>query len=123
MFSAPNPSPLHPRTFLGQPGIGVSGIALASLLDQHGLLAAEKESSSSAEKKPHFPAKAKRVLHIFCVGAVSHLDTFDYKPELIKRDGQPLPGVDKLVTFQGENGALARPQWEFKPRGKSGKQV
>ena len=43
---------------------------------------------------------------IFCSGAVSHLDTFDYKPELIKRDGQPLPGDEKLVTFQGENGNL-----------------
>ena len=43
---------------------------------------------------------------IFCSGAVSHLDTFDYKPELIKRHGQPMPGADKLVTFQGEQGNL-----------------
>src|SRR5581483_5848148 len=48
---------------------------------------------------------------------------FDYKPELIRRDGQPLPGVERLVTFQGENGNLARPRWEFRQRGQSGKWV
>ena len=60
---------------------------------------------------------------IFCSGAVSHVDTFDYKPELVKRDGQPLPGADKLVTFQGENGNLAAPLWTFQPRGQCGKMV
>ncbi len=60
-------------------------------------------------------------MHIFCTGAVSHLDTWDYKPALIKRDGQPMPGVEKLITFQGENGNLARSPWTFRPRGQSGK--
>ena len=41
---------------------------------------------------------------IFCAGACSHLDTFDYKPELIARHGEPLPGAEKLVTFQGAQG-------------------
>jgi hypothetical protein len=63
------------------------------------------------------------VLHVFCTGAVSHLDTWDYKPALQKHDGKPLPGVEKLVTFQGENGNVARSPWEFRPRGQSGKQV
>src|SRR5262249_43401203 len=76
-----------------------------------------------APRPGHFGAAAKQVLLIFCSGAVSHLDTFDYKPELVKRDGQPMPGAGKLVTFQGEQGNLARPQWKFKPRGKSGKMV
>ena len=49
---------------------------------------------------------------IFCSGAISHLDTFDYKPELVKRDGEPMPG-GKLVTFQGEQGNLTKPLWEF----------
>src|SRR4029079_10310862 len=74
-------------------------------------------------RPPHFTPKAKRVLHIFCSGACSHLDTWDYKPELIKSHGQPLPGTEKLVTFQGENGALAKSPWEFKPRGETGKYV
>ena len=60
---------------------------------------------------------------IFCTGAVSHVDTFDYKPELVKRDGQPMPGSDKLITFQGENGNLVQPIWPFKPRGQCGKMV
>jgi hypothetical protein len=54
---------------------------------------------------------------------VSHLDTWDYKPELEKRHGMPLPGVEKLVTFQGENGNLARSPWTFRPRGECGKMI
>lgn len=51
---------------------------------------------------PHFAPKAKRVIQIMCPGGVSHLDTFDYKPELEKRSGQPMPGGEKEVSFQGE---------------------
>ena len=58
---------------------------------------------------------------IFCSGACSHLDTWDYKPELIKRHGQPMPGNNKLITFQGEQGNLTKSPFEFKPRGQSGK--
>ena len=43
--------------------------------------------------------------------------------ELVKRHGQPMPGSDKLITFQGENGNLTKPLWEFKPRGQSGKMI
>ena len=105
---------------------GVGGIALAALMAQEGLLAAGPdglESRPLAPRPPHFPARAKQVLHIFCTGAVSHLDTFDYKPELIKRHGQPMPGAKSLITFQGENGALNKSPWTFKPRGQSGKFV
>ncbi|MEZ5945065.1 MAG: DUF1501 domain-containing protein [Planctomycetaceae bacterium] len=72
---------------------------------------------------PHFPARAKNVVVIFCSGACSHLDTFDYKPELISRHGQPLPGGDELVTFQGAQGNLTKSPWEFRPRGESGKMI
>ena len=58
---------------------------------------------------------------IFCSGALSHVDTFDYKPELIRFDGQPMPGNERLVSFQGENGNLQSPLWRFRPRGQSGK--
>jgi len=112
------------RDFFGHLATGMSGIALGSLLARDGLLAQSAAPASPVKPRPtHFPARAKRVLHIFCTGAVSHLDTFDYKPELIKRHGQPLPGVDKLITFQGENGNLARSPWAFKPRGESGKMI
>ena len=63
------------------------------------------------------------MLVIFCSGACSQLDTFDYKPELIRRHGQPMPGSEKLITFQGEQGALTKSPWEFRPRGQSGKMV
>src|SRR6187401_2508359 len=61
-----------------------------------------------APRPPHYAPKAQQALVIFCSGALSHVDTWDYKPELIKRHGQPLPGSDKLITFQGENGSLTR---------------
>ncbi|HAY78268.1 MAG TPA: DUF1501 domain-containing protein, partial [Planctomycetaceae bacterium] len=76
-----------------------------------------------AARPPHVPAKAKNVIVIFCSGACSQLDTFDYKPELIRRHGQPMPGAGDLVTFQGAQGNLTRSPWEFKPRGECGKMV
>jgi hypothetical protein len=122
---------LDRRRFLGDAATGLGGIALASLLADAGALGADttplrpiiKPDSPLAPRPPHFAAKAKRVLVVFCSGAVSHLDTFDYKPELVKNDGRPLPGADKLITFQGENGNLVKPLWPFKPRGQSGKMV
>ena len=76
-----------------------------------------------AARSPHFAPAAKNVLVIFCSGACGQLDTFDYKPELIKRNGQPMPGAEGLKTFQGAQGNLTRSPWEFKPRGQSGKMV
>jgi len=78
---------------------------------------------TGATRQPHFTPKAKRVIQIFCPGGASHLDTFDYKPELEKRSGQPMPGGDKDVTFQGANGNLMRSPWDFKPAGQSGKPI
>jgi Protein of unknown function (DUF1501) len=122
---------LDRRGFLGHMASGISGIALSSMLAERGLLAADggaggakptaSLSDPMAPRPPHFPGRARRVLHIFCTGVVSHLDTWDYKSELIKRHGQPMPGVEKLITFQGENGNLARSPWTFRPRGECGK--
>jgi hypothetical protein len=116
---------LDRRNFLANAGTGLGGIALASLLAEQKLLGSDpfRPEAPFAPRKPHFQPKAKRVLTIFCSGAVSHVDSFDYKPELIKRDGQPLPGGDKLVTFQGAQGNLVKPIWLFKPRGQSGKMI
>jgi hypothetical protein len=114
---------LDRRRFLSGLGSGLAGIALGSVLGSRGLLAAGPSHNPLAPRAPHHAPKAKRVIHIFCTGAVSHLDTWDYKPELINRHGQPMPGVEKLVTFQGENGSLARSPWEFRPRGESGKMI
>jgi hypothetical protein len=118
---------LNRREFLGKMGTGLGSIALTYLLSMEGALAAPgggKGAVSPLAPKPgHFAPKAKRVIQIFCPGAVSHLDTFDYKPELEARDGQPMPGQGDLVTFQGDNGALMRSPWKFRQRGQSGKWV
>ncbi len=125
---------LNRRSFLQSAGAGLGGIALSSLLAEQGMLGtAQAETvpirpdinptAPLSARKPHFTPKAKNVLVIFCSGACSHLDTWDYKPELIKRHGQPLPGGDDLVTFQGKNGNLSKSFWDFKPRGETGKMI
>ena len=115
---------LDRRGFFSHMATGVGSVALSAILAEKGLLAAGPPGQGPlAPRPPHFPAKARRVVHIFCTGAVSHLDTWDYKPELIRRHGEPMPGGEKLVTFQGENGALAKSPWAFRPRGESGKYV
>ena len=117
---------LDRRQFLADAATGLGSIAIASLLGRDGLLAATSPAIDPAQpyapRPTHSPAKAKNVVVIFCAGAVSQLETWDYKPELIKRDGQPLEG-GPAVTFQGPAGNLARPQYEFRPRGETGKMV
>ncbi len=116
------------RHFLAQGTLG--SLALASLLARESQTSAADPirpqwlpDKPQAPRKPHFQAAADQVLVIFCSGALSHLDVWDYKPELIKRHDQPLPGGDGLVTFQGANGNLVQPLWPFKPRGESGKMI
>lgn len=140
-----NPEKLSPqgrrlldrRNFLGTAGLSTAGLALASMLATDGLLADDDPVTVSgkapirpnvdpnnpyAARKPHFEVPAKQVLVIYCPGAVSHVDTFDYKPALEKLHGQKPPGIP-AVTFEGPTGNIAKPFWEFKPRGKSGKMV
>jgi hypothetical protein len=128
MLSLAGQSLLDRRGFLGSMGGGLAGIALFDLLRHQGYAETPKPIRPSidpqhphASRVPHFAPKAKRVLHIFCSGACSQLDTWDYKPELIKRHGQAMPNTEKLVTFQGENGSLQRSPYEFKQRGQCGK--
>ena len=116
---------LDRRRFLGSTATALGSIAIASLLNQDGLLAEQPSIDPArpyAPRAPHFAPRAKNVIVIFCAGAVSQLETWDYKPELIKRDGQPLAGGPS-VTFQGPAGNLARPQYKFRPRGQTGKMV
>lgn len=116
---------LNRRHFLSDTGTAMASIALANLLKQNGLLAGQPVIDPAhpfAPREPMFQAKAKRVVMIFCAGAVSQLETWDYKPELIKHDNQPLSGGPS-VTFQGPAGNLARPQYNFRKRGQTGKWV
>src|SRR3954471_4106214 len=121
---------LDRRQFLSQSATALGSVALAALLRGEGLLAAQAPgwkpvidpARPFAPRPPQFPAKAKNVIVLFCAGAVSQLETWDYKPELIKWDNKPLPG-GPAVTFQGPSGNLARPQYAFRPRGQTGKMV
>jgi hypothetical protein len=83
--------------------MGFGGMSLAGLIGM-GILepvegATESAGSPLAIKKPHFPVKARRVLHIFASGAPSHLDTFDPKPDLARYDEKTLPGDNNSVAF------------------------
>ena len=117
---------LDRRGFLGNAAMGLGSIALTSLLERDGLLAAESLKINPDKpydsREPHFSPRAKNVIVIFCAGAVSQLETWDYKPELIKQDGKPLVG-GPAVTFQGPAGNLARPQYRFRPHGETGMMV
>ena len=127
-LSTPGRALLDRRQFLSNSATALGSIALTNLLGIDGLLGAESHgpiidpARPYAPRQPHFPGKAKNVIVIFCAGAVSQLETWDYKPELIKWDDKPLPG-GPAVTFQGPAGNLARPQYAFRQRGKTGKWV
>src|SRR5262249_61841822 len=88
------------RDFLFRAGGGISGLALAHLLNQDGLLAASCDAQALghnpyAPKPPHFKPRAKSVISLFMCGGASHIDTFDPKPPLEKHAGQPLTGKGK----------------------------
>ena len=89
---------------------------LSQLLAEDGS-AKESDADPLSPKQPHFPAKAKRVIFIFSNGGVSHMDTFDHKPELFKADGK-LKGVGGGLSNQQR--VLLKPLWEFRPGGKCG---
>ncbi len=105
---------LSRREFMGGLAEGLGAIALSVLAGSRSIHAASQHQ---------FQPLAKQVLQIFCPGGVSQMDTFDYKPELQERHGQPLPGEEGLVSFQGKNGNLMASPWSFKPRGQSGKMI
>ncbi|MBB5035892.1 DUF1501 domain-containing protein [Prosthecobacter dejongeii] len=118
---------LNRRNFLSS----AAGLGLATLLGENNSLASTRPihpaidpSNPLGARSTHFAPKAKRVLILFCSGAVSHLDSWDWKPELLRMDGKPMPGAkENFLTFQGENGNLVRPLYDFKPRGQTGKMV
>ncbi len=110
------------RDFLFQAGEGISGLALACLLRQEGLLGAEP-NSPFAPKAPHFQPRAKAVISLFMCGGVSHIDTFDPKPALDRWHGQPLPGETDVQVQQGYPGPLLRSPYKFKRHGQSGMEV
>ncbi len=127
---------LNRREFLGTSGLSAAGLGLTALLCKEGLLAETSTGFSGKTpirpdidpnnpylpRPPHFKTLARQVLVIYLPGAVSHVDTFDYKPALFKFHGQKPPGLP-AVTFEGPSGNIAKPFWDFKPRGETGKMV
>jgi hypothetical protein len=109
---------MNRRDFLWHSGGGLGGIALAALLGRDGLLAAEKVRPDGGL---HHKPRAKRVVQLFMAGGGSHIDLFDFKPELVKRHGQPSDFGEHVEAFQNGLGPWLKPIWDFKPYGKSGK--
>ncbi len=109
-------TPLMRRHFLGDAALGTSMAALAWMLQRD----VQAETQKPA---PHFAPQAKRLIHIFSPGGVSQVDTFDYKPELERFDGQPLTGKGDLDPFFGRPGNLRKSYYRFHQHGQSGQWV
>jgi hypothetical protein len=125
--------PISRRQLLAQAGGGAGLVALAALLAEEGWLSGQAEAADGAgvtadprlnplaPKKNHFPAKAKSVIWLFMNGGPSQVDTWQYKPELEKRDGQELEGFDKNTGFfNAQVGPVMRSPFQFAQHGKCG---
>src|SRR5688572_12120005 len=113
------------REFLGRCGMGMGAVSLASLAGGFGGLlnasANEAMVSPLSPKEPHFPGRAKHVIHIFCNGGPSHVDTFDPKPALERYAGKNLPREN--LRTERKTGAAYPSPFKFKKYGKSGIEV
>src|SRR6266852_791504 len=122
----PNPTPCGRtrREFLWEVAGGFAGLALIDLLSRDGFFKADAaETNPLAPKKPHFEARAKRVVFLFMNGAPSHVDTFDPKPELDKFHDTPYKG-DAAVGSNGRPiGQLMKSPFPFKKYGQSGLEI
>ncbi len=105
------------RQLLRTSALGFGNLALASMLGEEATAA-----NPLAPRPPHFTPHAKRVIFLFMKGGPSHLDTFDYKPQLKKDDGKELPFDKPRVQFAPTGNLLASP-WRFRKRGQSGIEV
>lgn len=117
---------INRRELVWEMGQGVTGLALLSLLSADGLLPASARAAGEAAgplapKKPHFPARARSCIFLTMNGAPSHIDTFDYKPELRKYAGKELPADFKFTNSGGRKKGFLTPEWRpFRPGGRSG---
>jgi hypothetical protein len=106
------------RQMLQRAGCGLGWLAFASMMQKDSLAAA---LNPLAPKAPHFKPRAKNVIWIFANGGPSQVDTWDYKPGLIKRDGQTLEGFDnKTGFFPDQVGALMKSPFKWEQHGQSG---
>src|SRR6185436_20831359 len=110
----PIPRVLPRRHFLWNSAGGIGGLALAWMLNR------ESRAEPASALLPHFAPRARRVVQIFCAGGVSHIDTFDYKPELEKLHGKTLEGKGENKGFFGQPGKVMKSPWSFARHGQSG---
>lgn len=110
------------RELLQRSAVGFGSLALASMLTEENLANDQIQKGVYPLQKTHFPAHAKRVIFMFMKGGPSQVDTFDYKPQLQKDHGKPLPYDRPRVNF-AQTGALLGSPWKFKQYGESGKFV
>src|SRR3954470_20225784 len=126
------------RDFLFRSGGGISGLALAYLLERQGLLAAGAGASSGdacsaaagganpyAPKPPHFAPRAKAIISLFMCGGPSQVDTWDPKAALAKYAGEPIDGKvgGDVIVRQGFPGPLMPSPFSFRKYGESGIEV
>ncbi|MEK6260380.1 MAG: DUF1501 domain-containing protein [Planctomycetota bacterium] len=122
--NSPSDIALPPRRrFLQQAGLGFGSLALASMLHQETNAAPSVGSDPLALRSPHFPAQVKSIIWMFMTGGPSQVDTWDYKPELQKRDGQDLAGSDPKTGFFTTSGKCLKSPFEWKQHGQSGSWV
>lgn len=119
------------REFLWQAGAGFTGLGLTALLDKDGFLGSQAVAADGvtewknplAAKEPHFVPKAKNVIFLYMYGGPSHIDTFDYKPDMYGMDGKTV----EVKTFgrggHRNQGRIVEPRWKFKQYGECGKWV
>ena len=115
---ATDESPLSRRDFLWQSGGGLGGMALTTMLGREPLLAKGVLSGTL-----HHPPKAKRVIQLFMGGAASHLDTFDFKPALIRHHGEKSDFGEHVEAFQNGLGPWMQSPFAFARHGQSGKHL
>jgi hypothetical protein len=121
-FADPSSSYSNRRQFLHRAGAGFGMVGLAAALQQE--QARGQAPNPLLPRASHFPAKAKSIIWLFMNGGPSHVDTWDYKPELEKRDGQELPNFDRFTGFfSAQVGPIMRSPYKFRRYGQCGKHV
>jgi hypothetical protein len=128
LYRGQDPKVVTRRWFFRECGVGLGAIALGELFRQSGWAAAPEKSlpDPMAPKRPHHAAKAKRVVYLFMAGAPSHLEMFDYKPQLAKYDGTlPPPDLVKgyRAAFINPSSKLLGPKFKFAKQGKCGAEI
>ncbi len=117
------------RAFLGRATTGLGSVALAALLAPHLLKAGEpgNRPSGGVVQPRHFPPRARRVIYLYMAGGPTHLETFDYKPELKKQNGKPMPESitrgQPIAQLQGARLTCLEPQHPFVKCGRSGQEI